>query len=486
MADASLAPASSWERLLELGRLEEKNGRAGRADRAYRRALAANPAFAPLEREYARFLESRRRAPEAEARLLRAMELGWTRDEGERTLARLRAKRSARALAEDRRFAEAARALAAEPASAEGDALCAKVFSALLCEGEYGAAFRLADAMLRKSSQAPFAHKALWPWWHAVSSRGSASKAAFCAAELARVRKAAAGGRHAGWFAYLRGVLLLSLNRGAEARAEHERVKRLRAPRYAPLRYPFALHRLGLRDFAGAAAELAGMLEAAPGHWWLRCRRGEALMAGGGLEEGLAEFARAEADAPPEDKPAVMTWHGGALLWAGRYPRSLEKLDAALGAGADLWVRCWRGGANLMLGRRREALSDLDRALAADPQDLEAHLWRGEALRRLGRTAEALRALDRALALDPKYAWARVHRALARADAGDAKGLAADFARVPAEIVAAARAKASPRKRGALAPKEMHAILEAALRLAKGVRRPERCMDSIWLGTRRG
>lgn len=480
MAEKAKAAAPDWESFLERGRLEEKKGRMARAERAYRGALRAHPSFNSLEREFARFLESLGRPREAEAHLLRAMELGWPSAEGEESLSRLRGKSSAGALAEDGRFEEAAKALAASGPGGETDALGAKVFSALLCERKYHAAFRLGEAMLKKSAQAPLAQKALWPWWHGLSSRGSEAKNAFCAAELARVRRAGAGGTYPGWFAYCRGVLLLNLSRNAEAMAEYERVKRLRSPRYALLRYPFVLCRLGVRDFKGTIADFRAMLEAAPGFWWFRCRMAEAMMAGGDVEGGLAQFARAEASAGRAELPQVGTWHGGALLWAGEYRRALAKLDEAAGLGADLWVHCWRGGAQLMLGRRRRALADLDRAIATDPQDLEAHLWRGEANRLLGRTAESLRDLDRAIALDAGYTWGYFNRALARDDAGDAKGMAADFAKIPAEVVAAVRAKA-PRA-GAPVREEMRAILEAGLRKAKGVRRPEHYLNSLWMG----
>ena len=73
---AASSGRASWEACLERGRLEEKKGRMARAERAYIEALRANPGFGSLEREFARFLESRGRPEEAESRLLRAMELG--------------------------------------------------------------------------------------------------------------------------------------------------------------------------------------------------------------------------------------------------------------------------------------------------------------------------------------------------------------------------------------------------------------------------
>jgi len=148
---------------------------------------------------------------------------------------------------------------------------------------------------------------------------------------------------------------------------------------------------------------------------------------------------------------------------------AIAKLDEAAGLGTRIWVHCWRGAAYLKLGERGKALADLDAAIEADPQDLEAYVWRGEARRLMGRNAEALRDLDRAIALDPNYAWAYVNRALARGASGDAKGMAADVAMIPDDVVAAPRG-----------PKETRGILEKALERAKGIRRPERYLDAMW------
>lgn len=447
MAKASgKAAIPAWETFLSRGRLEEKQGRMAQAEQAYRKALRANPSFNSLEREFARFLESRGRAEEAEAHLLRAMELGWPRDEGEASLARLREK------------------------SHEWP----DVFSALLCARKYHEAFRLADAMLEKSARLPSANGFLWPWWSKVSSRGSDVKMKFCAAELKRVEKAARSGEFPGWFAYCRGVLLLSLGRDDEALAEYERVKRLSPARYSLMHHPFVMNRLLAGDFKWTIANCRALLNHVPDYWWFQCRLGEALMAEGDVKRGLREFEHAAAGATAAlARQSIMTWHGAALLWAGEYRRAAARLDEAVGLGTKSWVNCWRGAAYLKLGERRKALRDFDRAIKADPQDLEAYLWRGEAHRLRGRNAEALRDLDRAIALDANYTWAYFNRALARGAMGDEKGMAADFKMIPEDILAAVAG-----------PKEMRKILEAGLKRAKGIRRPERYLNAIWMGRR--
>ncbi len=444
--------APPWEAFLERGRLEEKNGRMAQAEQAYRKALRANPDFDSLEREFARFLESRGRAEESEAHLLRAMTLGWPRAEGEETLGRLREKSHT----------------------------WPDEFSALLCARKYPAAFRLADAELTKTVRLPNANAFLWPWWSKVSSRGSEAKMKFCIEELERVSKAAKSGEYPGWFAYCRGVLLISLGRSEEALAEYEHVKALNPARYSLMHHPFVMDRLLARDFKWTIENCRALLKHAPEYWWFQCRMAEAYMAGGDIKRGLREFESASAAASAVmARQSIMTWHGAALLWAGEYRRALSKLDEAAGLGTRFWVNCWRGAAYLKLGENEKALADFDEAIKADSQDLEAYLWRGEANRIMGRNAEALRDLDRALALDGLYSWGYFNRALVRDAMGDAKGMAADFAMIPEDIIAAIRGTSKAVVGGR---KEMRKILEAGLKRAKGIRRPELYLNSIWMG----
>jgi len=473
----------SWETLLWRGRIEEGQGRLDAAEKTYGEALRVNPAFNSLERELARFYENSGRPKEAEAHLLRALELGWPREEGEATLARVRGQSSVNSLGERGEFAEAAKVLDAQSpaARAEGDRRWPWVFSALLCERKYHEAFRLADSMLKKSPRLSNANVFLWPWWHGVSSRYSAKKIKFCAQEFKRLGKARAGGEFAGWFAYCRGVLLLGLGRSAEAMAEYETVKRLRAPSYAIMHHPFVMHRLLAGDFKWTISNCRALLKHTPDYWWFQCRMAEALMADGDVAEGLREFARAENGAADERaKQAIMTWHGAALLWAGQYRRSLAKLNASAKLGSRIWVNCWRGGVYVKLGKYAEALTDLNLAVKTDDEDLEAHLWRGEAYRLMGRPKRALPDLDRAIALDSQYTWAYFNRALLRDSMGDERGMTADFSMIPASIVAALRGKKRP-SAGGLSRLEMRKVLEEGFRRAGGNRRPEHYLNALWM-----
>lgn len=471
----------AWETFLRRGRIEEEAGRLKAAERAYRKALFNNQDFDSLEREFSRFLENCSRLKESEAHLLRAMELGWPREEGEATLARLRGKSSPSSSArEDESPTKEVKAPG--PSEGDGDAWWPETFSALLCEHKYLEAFRLGDAMLEQSVRMANANAFLWPWWHKVYSRFSEKKVRFCSQELKRVKKAGAGGEFPGWFAFCRGVLLLELDRVEEAMAEYEFVKRL-PPRYSVMHHPFVMYRLTASDFKWTIGTCQALLKIVPEYWWFQCRMGEALMADGDVAKGLREFERAEkgaADLPA--RQSIMTWHGAALLWAGEYRRAVVKLDEAVGIGTKKWVNCWRGGAYLKLGKFQKALADLDLAIKTDPQDPEAYVWRGEAYRHSGRPTEAIRDLDRAIALNGEYTWAYFNRALARFALGDERGMAADFSMIPGEVTAVIRGARKAGKAAAPGPKEMRTLLKAGLARAKGIRRPEDYLNSIWMG----
>ncbi|MBI5882239.1 MAG: tetratricopeptide repeat protein [Elusimicrobia bacterium] len=491
-----------------------KAGRFKAASLALRKAGARTPMeAAAAEMEFARLLEDRDLLQESRARLTRARKLGGPSNEIQCALSRVYAKmgRMAAAKASWRRGARSGQGSATPlgqarlpvlqvrslikagrfPAAAKalrgisGPALeeilheWPEIFSGLLCGGDYRAAFRFAEAMLKKSVRMSYSNVFLWPWWRKVSSRNSPRKMAFCAKELELVRKASAGGGFQGWFAYCRGVLLHSLGRNAEAMAAYEVVKSLRPARYSILHHPFVMNRLLARDFKGTIAACRARLALVPDYWWFQCRLAEALMGWGDIPGGLKEFELAEAAKDPHARQSIITWHGEALLWAGEYRRALSKFDEAVALGAEVWVHCWRGAAHLKLGELKKALPDLDQAIKRDPQDLEAYLWRGEAYRLMGRPARALRDLDRAIALDPKFVWGHFNRALARHAMGDTKAVAEDFAKIPEEVIAAIRGS---RKTGTPGPREMRRVLEAGLERAKGIRRPETYLNSIWMG----
>ncbi|MBI5881572.1 MAG: tetratricopeptide repeat protein [Elusimicrobia bacterium] len=365
-----------------------------------------------------------------------------------------------------------------------------QVFSALLCRGEYRAAFRLGEALVDKPEPLAASHALLWPWWRKV--RRSVGEDKFCAEELKRMAAAARGGGFPHWFAYCRTILLSIMSRFDEASAEYRHIRDLDPVRYSWMRQPFVLLHLHTEqpDFDAVIAVSRIVLEWSPGHWWVRCRMAEAHLAKGELKKGLADLQRAEDGAAGSAQGEVLTWHGEVLLWLGRYREAFEKLDAAVRLGDKTFVFGWRGGASLKLGDLKDALADLDRAIELDAKDMEAYVWRGEALRLLGRPGDALKDLDHFIGQNSRCLWGYFNRGLAKDALGDGAGMMADFAcavRVKelapqiefiGKTLGGASANALSRS---LDRAGTHAFMKKGLELAKGVRRWELYVQSIWM-----
>jgi len=358
-----------------------------------------------------------------------------------------------------------------------------QIFSALMCEGKYRAAFRLGETVLDRFERFESPGLLLWPWWRKI--RRAVTEDRFLVRELARLRAAAKSGGFPQWFAYYRAVLLSAVDRNREAMGEYKRLRALSAKRYSWMFQSFVLVKLCMRDLDGAVEICRAVLTRAPSHWWVRCRLAETLLAQGRTSAGLGEFARALAGASgPSERREVLTWHGEALLWLGDYDGALALLDEAVALGARTFVHGWRGAAHLKRGDFPKALADLDVAVGLDPKDLEARCWRGEAYRLLGRHAESLRDLDVVIQVAPSDFWAYFNRALARDALGDEAGLAADAAAIPPDVADFLRGTLGLAPDGALSLVETRRLLAAGLELSRGVRRWEVYVQAIWMGPR--
>lgn len=484
------ARGAEWERFLFLGRIEESRGRLEEAEAAYRRAAAGDPKAAP---ELARLLEDEKHAAHREARLAQALrtKAGRRRVEEEVREGLASAPVPAASLETLIRLIDSGRSsaelegalLAAVSRAGDADKLAGEwpqVFSALMCAGEYLPAFRLGEAVLHRFRRFESPGQLMWPWWRRI--RRAVAEEAFLRRELARVRAAAACGEHPHWFAYYRAILLSNLARNKAAMAEYARLKAADPARYSWMSQSFVLVKLGVLDFPGAVAVSRDILSRAPSHWWVRCRMAEAIMAGGDVAAGLREFAEAERTCGSGSLGEVLTWHGEALLWLGEYARALEKLDAAVAAGAKTFVFGWRGAVRLKLGDHALALADLDAAVDRDPKDFEARGWRAEAHRLAGRRGEASADLEHLVARGPANFWTHINRALLRDSLGDEKGMAEDFAQAPPELLALARVRlGAPRDPARLGRDEMRLALTSWLDWAKGVRRWEKYVQPIWM-----
>ena len=350
-----------------------------------------------------------------------------------------------------------------------------RLFSALVCARRYAAAFRLGELALDRPWRAAASHALRWPWW--LLKGGSVNDRAFCSGELARLRRAPSGP----WTAYLRALLCFNLGRAADTMAESRRIAAADPARYAWMRQAFVQLKLEAGDFAAARGLCREILRRFPEHWWARCRLAQLHLLEGDRARGWREFRRAEAGAAAEDLGDVLVTHAEALLWLGRYDEALARLDEAWRRGNRTFVLRCRGAARLQLGDPRGALRDLDAAIAADPRDFEAYIWRGAAHRLLGRHARALRDLDVFVGFAPDCLLGRLERALARHEAGDAAGAAADLRAVRRrdwDRLGARLGAARPRdRRGG----SLRRYLLRALALARGVRSHEPYLGALWL-----
>lgn len=485
------AGGERWERFLWRGRIEEKRGRLKEAEACFRRAAALEPRAAP---ELARLHEEEAFAAHRKARLGRLLR---TKAGRARVEADVRAGLNAPApvsgarletllfLIEGGRYAPGLERalLGAVSRAGDGDKLAAEwpqIFSELMCAGLYLPAFRLGEAVLDRFGRFETPGQLMWPWWRRI--RRAVAEEDFLRRELARVRAAASSGEFPHWFAYYRAILLNNLAQNKGAMAEYAKLKGLDAGRYSWMWQSFVLVKLGVLDFPGAVVISRDILSRAPSHWWVRCRMAEALMAGGDVAGGLREFETAERTCGAAQLGEVLTWHGEVLLWLGEYARALEKLDAAVAAGAKSFVLGWRGAVHLKRGDHARALADLDAAVARDPKDFEARGWRAEAHRLAGRHGEASADLEHLVSRGPHNFWTYINRALLRDALGDEKGMAEDYAQAPPEMLERARARLGvPRAPGLPGRDEMRRVLTFLLEWAKGVRRWENYTQAIWM-----
>lgn len=273
------------------------------------------------------------------------------------------------------------------------------------------------------------------------------------------------------WLHYYRGFLS-----GPGGLANFERLEDFPAKRYGWMYFRAASEALLACEFERAADWFRRCLAGKPADWRAHCFLAETYLCLGRRDDAFAEMDLALKAAPESEAGQVLAWRGAFELWLGRYEEALALLDRAAALGAQC-AFCWRGAALLKLGRPDEALAELDRTLTLFPLDFEAYVWRGEAKRALGRPREALEDLDERAAKDrdlatPVWLWARFNRALAKAALGDAAGMDAEFAAIPAAVVDHLRAKTGLER--------TEDLLEAGLRLSRGFRRDE-YGQAIWM-----
>jgi tetratricopeptide (TPR) repeat protein len=257
--------------------------------------------------------------------------------------------------------------------------------------------------------------------------------------------------RRYGWMDFLRGKLLLHITSTYDSRPDYETIDAsfARAFQAAP--------RLMMAKAYTAETALC------------RGRAREAFTTMTGLIEQFKGRTRADARA----------WRGDMYLWVGEYKKAFSDLDAAVGEGAR-FAQGWRGAAHLMLGRPQEALADLDASLASRPNDQEITTWRAEARYRLGLREQALQDLDAALRMPRGSPWALAGRGLHDLEAGFMSRARADRDAMPLPVLQVFHKAAGVPLQDELSAAELKRVFEAALHLARGLRRTDIYLFPIW------
>ncbi|MBA4065199.1 MAG: hypothetical protein C0501_16090 [Isosphaera sp.] len=240
-------------------------------------------------------------------------------------------------------------------------------------------------------------------------------------------------------FYFGRGAAHLRRNAFPEAAADLDAALRLRPDDPVVLR-DRALARLGLKDYAGAVADLNRSEELDPGHTRVYFTRAKVY-----ARSGDPAAARRQAEEGLKKTP------GDELSWVARAQARRPRDPAG-------------------------ALADLDRAIGLNPQSLHGLQTKASVLAEdLGRVADAVAVLDRLVDAHPEYVPARAGRAvlnarLGRRDAAHADAAAvldgepAPFTRYQAAGVFALTSKTHPDDR-----KEALRLLASALRDKEGL-----------------
>ncbi len=283
------------------------------------------------------------------------------------------------------------------------------------------------------------------------------------------------------WPRYFLASLLSNMGRGEEAILETERLASAPAAR-AWMRHKHGeLLLTNRRDYAGARREYEAALASVPGFWKARAALAEIDLCLGDAPAALARASELVDALPERARPSGLVVRGRLRLWTGDYAGALADLDPAVKGGAPAAHRL-RAAARLFSGDRAGAAADLEAALAAGA-DVEALVLRGELRRLSGDCAGALEDLGAAIRLDGSNAfWALANRALARGDSGDAAGQWTDYSTIRRDVLdrfekEAGAAPSSPADAAAV-----RRVLEAGLRLGRGLRASNEHLFPVWMG----
>ena len=347
----------------------------------------------------------------------------------------------------------------------------------LVAEGKFEAAFALGERIMATRPPAEVVESIMYPVDRGLATFPDSSLYDLLQAALKRAGR----GRFRPWYILLTTVLLDRLRWTSEALRESEKLVSLPG-RYGWMRWHRGLMLLNNHwDKAAAAAEFQAVLESMPQVWKARALLAEIALIQGAADRAFREITTLFDVVPSEDRGALLAWRGEMRLWLGQYREALRDLDSAVACRSSALALCWRGAAHVKLGRFPEALRDLDSQLRSHPEDQEALVWRGEARRLMGRPREALTDLDAACRFGNSPLWAYINRALVRAKLRDVTGLWSDYLLVPEWVRSYFSWKLGADVKSDTPPRVIAAQLEAILEAARGIRRNDQYLYSLWL-----
>lgn len=285
------------------------------------------------------------------------------------------------------------------------------------------------------------------------------------------------------WPYYFRTTLLSNMGRGEEAMVETEKLKGM------PKRHDWMRHKLGellltnRRDYAGAQREYAAALKCAPGFWKARAALAEIALCRGDAKLAAKITDELIAALPERSKPWGATTRGRILLWAGDYKEAIASLDIGVASGVPYSLR-WRGAAELLSGKLDDAARDLEDSLRPGP-DQEALTWRGELKRLRGDHDGAIADLNAVIRLDGANSfWALANRALAHGAKGDKNAMWSDYQTIRRDVLDRFEKAAKTAPKSGADGDAVRGVLEAGLRLGRGVRVSNEYLFPVWMGSK--
>ncbi|MBI3554152.1 MAG: tetratricopeptide repeat protein [Elusimicrobia bacterium] len=288
------------------------------------------------------------------------------------------------------------------------------------------------------------------------------------------------------WPAFFRACLLSNMGRGDEALREMSRFDKLPA-RYAWMRCKRGeLLMVNRRDYPAAQREYEAALRGAPEFWRARAASAENALCRGAPARAFKTLELLVKAMPAQNKPWAQAAQGRLLLWSGRYAEALACLEPGVQSGVPQALR-HRGAALLLLEKWDQARSDLDESLRQTPSDSEALTWRGELKRRRGDFKGALEDLAAARRQDSANPiWSLANGALAKGAMGDAHGMWTDFQNIRRDVLDAFEKAAKTEAKSPAQTDKVRAVLEAGLRLARGMRATNEYLFPVWMRTSHG